>query len=245
MSLIDQLKSNVRRRDTPLYDGLYRLIRAMQRIHIPMVPGLHSIMYHERRARLSLWGNLIRILYHEPLFKSQCERFGRNVRVIGGVPQLLGQPMRIRIGDNVEISGVTTFCGSKTDHPPVLEVGSGSHIGYQTGIVTGKGVYIGNNVLIANRVYIAADDSHPLSLHDRTANRPPRQEDIKEIWIEDGVWIGEFATVLKGVRIGKGSIIGAHAVVTKDVPPYTVVAGNPARVVKVLPREDHSARHKE
>ena len=54
------------------------------------------------------------------------------------------------------------------------------------------------------------------------------------IVIEDNVWIGEYATILKGVTIGKGAVVASHAVVTKDVPPYTIVAGNPARVVKEL-----------
>lgn len=54
------------------------------------------------------------------------------------------------------------------------------------------------------------------------------------MWIEDGAWIGEGATVLKDVRVGYGAVVAAQAVVTKDVPPYTVVAGNPATVVKQL-----------
>lgn len=57
------------------------------------------------------------------------------------------------------------------------------------------------------------------------------------IVIEDNVWIGEYAAVLKGVTIGTGAIVASHAVVTKDVPPYTIVAGNPARVVKELDHE--------
>ena len=52
--------------------------------------------------------------------------------------------------------------------------------------------------------------------------------------IEDDVWIAEGATLLGGITVGEGAVIGAHAVVTKDVPPRTVVAGNPARVVKQL-----------
>ena len=63
---------------------------------------------------------------------------------------------------------------------------------------------------------------------------PPPLEDIQSIWIEDGAWIGDNATILKGVRVGQGSVVATHAVVTKDVPSYTVVAGNPARVVKKL-----------
>ena len=56
--------------------------------------------------------------------------------------------------------------------------------------------------------------------------------------IEDNVWIGQYSTILKGVTIGKGAIVATRAVVTKDVPPYTIVAGNPAKVVKKIQYEE-------
>ena len=141
------------------------------------------------------------------------------------------------LGDHVTISGVTTFVGIKLVSRPVLKIGSGSYIGYQTGIVTGRGVYIGRHVLIANRVFIAVEDSHPLDPIARMRNEPPRLEDLKSIWIEAHAWIGEGATILKGVRVGQAAVVAAHAVVTKDVPSYTVVDGNPASVVKLLHHE--------
>ncbi|MBR4243334.1 MAG: hypothetical protein IKR98_05525 [Bacteroidaceae bacterium] len=52
--------------------------------------------------------------------------------------------------------------------------------------------------------------------------------------IEDNVWIGEMACIMPGVTIGRGAIVGANAVVTHDVPPYTLVAGNPARIIKQI-----------
>lgn len=230
---LDQFALRIRRRDTPFYDRLYRLAKSICAIHMPVIPVLHHALYYERRTRLALWQGLLRVVYYEPMFKTRCDRVGRNLTLIDGIPLLMGN-LRIRIGDDVRISGVTTFVGSKIVENPVLDIGSGSCIGYQTGIVTGRGVHIGQHVLIANRVFIAGDDGHPLDPAARRANRPPASEDVKEIWIEDDVWIGEGATVLKGVRVGKGAVVGAHAVVTKDVPPFAVVVGNPARVVKLL-----------
>jgi acetyltransferase-like isoleucine patch superfamily enzyme len=230
--MIDRLLLYIRRRETPLAERAYRLGKAARGISMPVIPGLHQALYQERRLRLTLWQNILRIVYWEPLFKSQCEQVGCNLRLLGGIPQLMGARIRIYIGDDVAISGVTTFVGSKMADAPVLAIGHGSSIGYQTSIITGHGVYIGNHVLIGNRVFLAGDDSHPLDPVERAANRPPRQEDVRGVWIEDGVWVGEGATILKGVHVGKGSVVGAHAVVTRDVPPYSVVAGNPARIVK-------------
>jgi acetyltransferase-like isoleucine patch superfamily enzyme len=232
MHLIDRLSLHIRRRETPLADRLYRLAKNVQSIHMPLIPGLHHWLYKERALRLALWHTLLRVVYYEPLFKTQCEQVGRNLRLIGGIPLLLGNRIRLFIGDDVTISGVTTFAGSKMADAPILAIGNGSSIGDQTTIVTGHGVHIGDRVVIAGRVFIAGDDGHPLEATDRIANRPPRAEDIKGVWIEDGAWIGEGATVLKGVHIGKGAVVGAQAVVTRDVAPFSVVAGSPARIIK-------------
>lgn len=234
MQAIDRIFVKIRRRETPVYERLYRFAKWISSIHMPVIPGLHHVLYDEWRLRRALWDHIIRICYYEPLFKTRCTRVGNNLRLIGGIPLLMGNPIEITIGDDVTISGVTTFIGSKMVARPVLEIGSGSYIGYQTGIVTGHGVHIGRHVLIANRVFIAAEDNHPLDPIARMRHLPPRPEDVKSIWIEDGAWIGEGATVLKGVRVGYGAVVGAHAVVTNDVPPCSVVAGNPARVVKRL-----------
>ena len=64
-----------------------------------------------------------------------------------------------------------------------------------------------------------------------------------EVVIEDNVWIGERSTILKGVTIGRGSIVGCASVVTKSVPPYSVVAGNPAKVVKRLEPPEETDRN--
>lgn len=93
-------------------------------------------------------------------------------------------------------------------------------------------VRIGKNCLLAPQVQIMDSDFHGLENHDAKG-------DSKPIIIEDNVWLATRSMVLKGVRIGKGAVVAAGAIVTKDVAPYTVVAGIPARVIKTLPI-DHS-----
>lgn len=89
-------------------------------------------------------------------------------------------------------------------------------------------ITIGDGVMMANGAYITDSDWH--TLYDRTA----RSEHVTPVRIGNNVWLGDHASVLKGVSIGDNSVVAARAVVTRDVPANVVVAGNPARVVKAL-----------
>jgi acetyltransferase-like isoleucine patch superfamily enzyme len=222
--------AKVRRRETPFYAMLFRIGRFGQHFEVPMVRPLHLALYHERLFRLTVWWNLRRILYYQPMFRARCESVGRGLRLEEGIPVVLGD-LRIRIGHGARISGTTTFVASPASRDAVLEIGDASYIGYQVSISVGARVSIGSHVLLANRVFLAADDGHPLDPVERRS-RPGSGTGC--ITIEDDVWIGESAIVLKDIRIGRGAVVAAGAVVTADVPPLTVVAGNPARVVKQI-----------
>ena len=89
-------------------------------------------------------------------------------------------------------------------------------------------VTIGDNCMIANGAYITDSDAHDIYDRSYPVGR------TRPIKLENNVWIGDSAIVTKGVTIGENSIVGAGAVVVKDIPPNTVAAGNPARVVKEL-----------
>jgi maltose O-acetyltransferase len=109
-----------------------------------------------------------------------------------------------------------------------IEIGDRSGIGVDAWI-RGE-LIIGNNVMMAPQAIIYGRYHN----YDRT-DIPMIDQGMgptEPIIIEDDVWIGSRVTILKNVRIGKGAIVAAGSVVTKNVPPYAVVAGNPARVVK-------------
>jgi galactoside O-acetyltransferase len=101
-------------------------------------------------------------------------------------------------------------------------------------------ITIGDDVIISWGVTIVDHDSHSIIWDHRSRDvrdwmrgeKDWSHVSIAPVIIGDKVWIGFGATVLKGVKVGAGAVIGAGAVVTKDVPEYTVVAGNPARVVR-------------
>jgi acetyltransferase-like isoleucine patch superfamily enzyme len=98
-----------------------------------------------------------------------------------------------------------------------------------------ENVYIGNNVLIASKVFISDHNhgSYSGELHSSPDLNPSERQIVSSpIIIEDNVWIGEFVSILPGVTVGKGSIIGANSVVSKSIPPNCIAVGNPAKVIK-------------
>ncbi|MBE3654118.1 hypothetical protein BOO93_15850 [Vibrio navarrensis] len=122
----------------------------------------------------------------------------------------------------------------KTKLPSVV-IGSNVSINYNCHIACINHIKIGDNVLIASRVYIS-DHSHGKTDFSDIYVPPSKREIVSKgpVIIEDDVWIGEAVSVLPGVTIGRGAIIGANSVVTKDIPAYCVAAGVPAKVIKQL-----------
>lgn len=88
-----------------------------------------------------------------------------------------------------------------------------------------------NNVLMAGNVYFIGKHDHDYSIPGQTIWNGARGVDKKTV-IEDDVWIGHGVIILSGVRVGKGSVIAAGAVVTKDIPPCEIWGGNPAKKIK-------------
>jgi acetyltransferase-like isoleucine patch superfamily enzyme len=118
--------------------------------------------------------------------------------------------------------------GSKilVENNALLVIGENTSITGASKIIAENEIHIGSNCMISWDVQIMDTDYHKIYANGKISNSP------SSIVIEDEVWIGSRATILKGVKIGKGSIIASDSVVTKNVEPYTLVAGNPAIVKK-------------
>lgn len=227
MSYIARIKN----RDGAIPDLLYRTYKSVQRFNIGPIPGIYHLLAYERSLRhgVGLW--IKRKFYDEPLFRLKCAQCGNGLHLEDGIPAVYGD-LDLRLGENVTMHGTTTLAVAKIFKRPRLTIGDRSHCGSYFSVVVGADVTIGNDVLIANRVQIYAYDSHPLDLYKRAANEPAPAETSRPVTIEDHAWIGGGSCIMKGVTIGRGAIVAAGSVVTKDVPPLTIVAGNPARAVR-------------
>ena len=151
---------------------------------------------------------------------------------------LTSDKTRISVGANSLLMGRLFACGEGR-----ISIGENFYIGSNSMIGSSNSIKIGNCVIISNDVCIYDNNNHPTSpsLREKMSkegfsndNWSWKLADSAPVVIEDNVWIGQYCTVLKGVTIGKGAVVGTRAVVTKDVPPYSIVVGNPAKVVKML-----------
>ena len=155
-----------------------------------------------------------------------------------------GKKDAIRIGDDCCIRGKLMAFGEGK-----IQIGNNCYIGGGSFLGAVDSITLGDCVIIATDVHIIDNNNHPVEPYLR--EEMCRSGDyFGPLWsweaathlpvvIGHNVWIGERSTILKGVRIGEGSIVACSSVVTKDVPPYTIVAGNPAKVVKYLEQENH------
>jgi acetyltransferase-like isoleucine patch superfamily enzyme len=145
----------------------------------------------------------------------------------------------ISIGNNFaalqrcRIEAIDTYNSAHFDPEIII----GDNVVFNTDIHIGciNKVVIGNNVLLASRIYIS-DHSHG-DINSGALLLPPSSRALVSkgpVIIEDNVWVGEGVCILPGVTIGKNSIIGSNAVVTKSFPKNSVIAGIPARCIKIL-----------
>lgn len=120
---------------------------------------------------------------------------------------------------------------------PSLKIGDNVNISYDCHICCICEIYIGNNVLIASKVFIT-DHFHGKTDFESMLLPPNERKIISKgsVIIEDNVWIGEGVCIMPNVKIGANSIIGANSVVTKDILPFSVVGGIPAKIIKVTNR---------
>lgn len=140
-------------------------------------------------------------------------------------------PQNISFGNDVSVG---IFCWIATNislkKDPALTFGNRVHVGAYAMIIAADSIKIGNNVLMSERVIIL-DHTHDYTDVNKAVIDQPIIARGKVI-IEDECFIGANAVILGGVHIGKHAVVGANAVVTRDVPAYSVVAGSPAKVIK-------------
>lgn len=158
--------------------------------------------------------------------KPSLAKLGARSRISMPV-QLVGAG-RIEIGSHVYLG---PSCWLLTHEPGGrLRIGDGTSIAGHCVLSAAVSVEIGRKVLFARNVYVA-DHRHGFGdAHEAILDQPI--EDLRPVVVEDGAWLGQNVVLLPGVTVGRGAVVGANSVIREDVPPRSVVAGSPGRVVR-------------
>ncbi len=173
-------------------------------------------------------------------------RLGRGVRAHGAVGLLRWPGSRIDIGDDVSIISSWRRATACTLAAParlrtfgpdaVISIGPACELSGTSIAVRSTSVTLGRQVLVGPNCVITDADFHAPWPPEARAASPGTERD-RPVRIDDYVWIGMNCHILKGVHIGRGAIIGAGSVVTRDIPSFCLAAGNPARVIRRLASE--------
>ena len=184
-------------------------------------------------------GPLARFRMRRQCLLAQGARLHDTARVFN----MAGKRAAVDIGRFTHVRGeLLTFA-----HGGEIRIGEYCYIGEGTRIWSARSIRLGNRVLVAHNVTIMDSLTHPIGARERhqhfrqiITSGHPGELDLGEraVDIDDDAWIGCASVILRGVSLGKGAIVGAGSVVTESVAPWTVVAGNPARVIRELATDE-------
>jgi acetyltransferase-like isoleucine patch superfamily enzyme len=234
---IEQISLRIRRAETPFYRRVKRLARSVLTFRLPvpapwvwLMVGLNGTL---RFCELA-WMRIQVSLYAEPLLRRRCESVGNNL-YMERLPSISGH-LRLRLGDNVTLSGALGVSCSRVCESPELVIGNRVFLGHGVILHPNRQILIEDDVLIASGCFITDSNEHPIDMESRIRGEACGPDEIRPVRIRRGAWLGKNCIVLRGVEIGEGAIVGAGSVVSKSVPPFTIVSGNPALVVRDLPK---------
>jgi len=232
--IIEQTKQRLKRSRQPSVQRAVAIIKALRCGDLPLPLLPYKVLFYIHQTLMFVGQYITRVFYWTPLFKSQINRCGKQLYLYGGLPYCAG-PLSIYIGEQCRVSGQTTITGrSSAESTPLLIIGDNVDIGWMTTIAVGDKIVIGNNVRIAGGAFLAGYPGHPTDAQARANGAPETNDQVANIVLEDDVWLATGVSVMAGVTIGRGSIIAASSVVTKDIPAGVLAAGVPAKVIREL-----------
>lgn len=182
---------------------------------------------------LSLWNKASKVVYTAWVkneFKQTGDiSIGKGLILVGGKSIVIGN--KTGFGKDGVLQAWHSYKGDL--FTPSLTIGDNCWIGDYFNISTISSITIGNGVLMGRWVTIL-DNAHGKTDYE-SLKIPPCERRLytkSDVKIDNNVWIGDKVTILSGVHIGEGAVVGANSVVTKDIPAYSVAAGIPAKVIK-------------
>ena len=199
------------RKKVAIFKSFYFSLKFKGRVYI----GKKAILNLDKTAKIILKNNAVLKLgmdYNFPV--PLCLKMGANAKMI--------------VNGNAQIM---KGCFIEIMPGAIFKLGARTSFNEQTRIKVSKRFYVGDDSIFAFKGFIMDSDVHKIGKNG-DITKITASDVTKEIIVEDHVWIGTNVTILKGVKIGNGSVIGAGSVVTKDIPQNVLAAGNPCKIIK-------------
>jgi len=230
--LIESYILKIKRAQTPGYARIRKFVKAILSFKPPIpriLDPVYSLIRYLRIVNFEVDERLSVACFRFPVFRAICVSIGKNLQM-ELLPDVSG-PVRIYIGDDVRLSGRSLISGGRVFPESEFIVGNRSFIGHGCRFAVAKSITIGEDVLIAGGCNVFDYSGHPLDSGSRIAGHQVTSEDVRPVCIKDRAWLGGGATILPGVTIGEDAVVGAAAVVTKDVPAGHICVGNPGKLL--------------
>jgi acetyltransferase-like isoleucine patch superfamily enzyme len=231
MSINDYIL-RIKRAESPGYARLKKLAKALLTFRLPIpraLDPLYRFLVAFRNLRYETAERLSVIFFRYPVLRASCVSVGKRLRM----EQLpcIDRNVRVYIGDDVYLSGTLLVGGGRIFPDPEFRVGNGTFIGDKCRFAVARLIEIGDDVLIAGGCSVSDYSGHPVDPQKRIAGVQVDPADVRPVRIGNKVWLGRGAVILPGVTIGEDAVVGAAAVVTKDVPAGHICVGNPGRLL--------------
>ncbi|RMH42316.1 MAG: acyltransferase [Deltaproteobacteria bacterium] len=231
--IVDDLLLRVRRGDSAAARAARDVYRWALRWNMPdtrLTRPLFAALYRAHDGWIAAREFAAAKLLIEPMVRARFDRVGARLHVTS-LPYVVGHA-RIVVGDDCHFGLFSVKSGRFCDRPELI-FGNRVSIGHGVRFVVNRRVAIGDRVGIAADCWIGDSDAHPTDPDARAAGVTElRPDDIRPVRIEDDVWLGIGAKVLKGATIGRAAVVAAGSVVTGDVPAGALAMGVPARILK-------------
>ena len=222
----------IRRAETPFYARLKRAYKTILTFQMPIPRVLDPLFSFIRFMQILKYETEQKIsvaCLGFPILRTMCVSIGERLEM-EGFPYITG-PVKVYIGDDVRLSGSFAVSSGRIFDDPEFRIGNRTFIGAGCVFSVAKSITVGDDVLIAGGCSVSDYSAHPLDPDRRIAGGQVDPEDVRPVRIENKAWLGRGATILPGVTIGEGAVVGAATVVTKDVPPGHICVGNPGRLL--------------
>jgi serine acetyltransferase len=222
----------IKRAETPGYARLKRLVKGVLHFHLPVprvLDPIYELIHKLQILNFEVDERIAVACFRFPVLRAMCVSIGKRLQM-ELIPNITG-PVKIYLGDDVRLSGRSTISGGRVFAEPEFRVGDRTFIGAGCMFSVAKSITIGDDVLIAGACVVSDYSGHPLNPQKRITGVQVDTEEVRPVRIENRAWLGRGAMILPGVTIGEDSVIGAAAVVTKDVPPGHICVGNPGRLL--------------